>query len=79
MVVSYKTRGDLFLPDNPRVWSDKIAGFGTTRTYDPAPDGKRIVALVPDEAPEEQQAQDRVIFLLNFFAELRRRVPAERE
>jgi hypothetical protein len=28
------------------------------------------------EAPEAQKAQSHVIFLLNFFDELRRRVPA---
>ena len=73
MVASYQERGDSFLAEEPRVWSDKIVGFGTTRSYDPAPDGKRIVALMPADAPQEPH--DRVIFLLNFFDELRRRVP----
>jgi serine/threonine-protein kinase len=73
MVASYRADGDLFLPDKPRVWSKKIVGFGTTRSYDPAPDGKFIVALMPAETSPEPH--DRVIFLLNFFDELRRRVP----
>jgi eukaryotic-like serine/threonine-protein kinase len=73
MVASYKAHGDSFVPDQPRVWSKKIAAFSTTRSYDPAPDGKSIVALMPAETPQEPQ--DRVIFLLNFFDELRRRVP----
>ena len=44
--------------------------------YAVAPDGKRIAALMPAETPGQQQAQNHVIFLENFFDELRRRVPA---
>ena len=73
MAVSYKIRGDGFIADRPRVWSKKIVSFSTTRSYDPAPDGKHIVALTPADTPQEPH--DRVIFLLNFFDELRRRVP----
>lgn len=74
MAVSYQVRGGAFLADKLRVWSQRpIASFSTTRSYDPAPDGKRIVALMPADAP--QAAQSHVIFLLNFFDELRRRAP----
>ena len=73
MVASYKAHGDSFVPDKPRLYSKKIVGFGTTRSYDPAPDGKHIVALAA--ADTAQGSHDRVIFLLNFFDELRRRVP----
>ena len=74
MIAQYKARGDSFLPDKPRVWSEKgLVRFGTTRSYDPAPDGKRIVALKPADTPEGPQ--DHVIFLLNCFDELRRRAP----
>ena len=45
------------------------------QSYDLAPDGKRLAALMPVETPEEQQAQNHVIFLENFFDELRRKVP----
>jgi len=38
-------------------------------------DGKRIAALMPVETPKGQQTQNHVIFLENFFDELRRRVP----
>jgi eukaryotic-like serine/threonine-protein kinase len=73
MVASYRTRGDAFVPDQPRVYSKKVVGFSTTRSYDPAPDGKHIVALAAADTAE--RPHDRVIFLLNFFDELRRRVP----
>jgi eukaryotic-like serine/threonine-protein kinase len=60
----------------PRVWSEKkLAHVGFLGAYDVGPDGKRIAALVPAETPEGQKAQNHVIFLLNFFDELRRRVP----
>ncbi len=66
------------MADKPRVWSEKrIADTGLNGiNYDVAPDGKRIAALMPVEAPETQKAQNHVIFLENFFDELRRRVPA---
>jgi len=64
--------------DKARPWSEKqLADFGVVgiSNYDLAPDGKRVVALLPVETPEAQQAQNHVIFLENFFDELRRKVP----
>jgi Tol biopolymer transport system component/DNA-binding winged helix-turn-helix (wHTH) protein len=76
MAASYRVLGDSFVADKPRVWSEKRpVTFTSTRSYDPAPDGKRIVALMPAETPEEPPGH--LIFLLNFFDELRRRVPVE--
>jgi serine/threonine-protein kinase len=73
MVTSYKEHGDSFVAEKPHVWSEnRFILFSTTRPYDPAPDGKHVVALVPAETAE---THDRMIFLLNFFDELRRRVP----
>lgn len=46
-----------------------------TGVYDLAPDGKRVVALMPVATPEAQQTQNHVIFLENFSDELRRKVP----
>jgi eukaryotic-like serine/threonine-protein kinase len=78
MVATYTAKGDAFAADKPRVWSEKrLADFGPVGvlTYDVAPDGKRIAALMPADAPEEQKAQTHVIFLQNFFDEVRRRTP----
>jgi serine/threonine-protein kinase len=74
MAASYRAHGDSLLIDTPRVYSNKVVVFGTTRSYDPAPDGQSIVALTAADA--KHGPQDRVVFLLNFFDELRRRVPA---
>jgi serine/threonine-protein kinase len=78
MVVAYTVKEDSFVADKPRVWSDKqLADAGVAGiNYALAPDGKRIVALMPAEAPVQPQAQSHVIFLENFFDDLRRRVPA---
>ena len=76
MVAGFAVKGDSFVADKPRVWSEKkIADIGFLANYDLAADGKRIVALMPVETPPGQQAQNHVIFLENFFDELRRRVP----
>jgi eukaryotic-like serine/threonine-protein kinase len=77
MVAAYTAKGDSFVSDNPRVWSEKrIGNVGLFKNFDLAPDGKRIVALMPAEGPQAQQSQNHVVFLENFFDELRRRMPA---
>jgi Tol biopolymer transport system component/predicted Ser/Thr protein kinase len=76
MVAAYSVKGDSFAPDKPRAWSEKrLANLGFAGNYDLAPDGKRVAALLPAEGPGEQQAQNHVIFLQNFFDEVRRRAP----
>ncbi len=60
------------------MWSDKQLGgaLGNVKNIDLASDGRRIVALMPAaEAKGAQVAQNHVVFLLNFFDELRRKVP----
>ena len=78
MVAAYTVKGDSLAADQPKVWSEKrIAEQGMLgyASYDVARDGKRMAALMPVETPESQQAQSHVIFLLNFFDELRRKAP----
>jgi serine/threonine-protein kinase len=76
MVVTYTVKGDSFMADKPRLWTDKrLAETGLAQNLDITPDGKRFVVLMPPEGAEEQKAQNHVTFLLNFFDELRRRVP----
>jgi eukaryotic-like serine/threonine-protein kinase len=77
MAAAYAAKADSFVPDKPRAWSGKRLAnvVGISSNYDPAPDGKRIAAVMPAETPEVQQAQNHVTFLLNFADELRRKVP----
>jgi hypothetical protein len=77
MVTAYTVKGDSFVADKPRVWIEKQLGGSVNRVknVDLAPDGKRIVALMPVETAEAQKAQNQVTFLENFFDEVRRKVP----
>ena len=79
MAATYAVKGDSFVADKPRLWSDKqLAGMvNASRNLDLAPDGKRIVALMPVETAEGQKAQNHVIFLENFFDEVRRRTATQ--
>jgi Tol biopolymer transport system component len=77
MVAAYTEKGDSFVADNPREWSEKqIGGAIGAKNVDLAADGKRIIALMPVETAEAQKGQSHVIFLENFFDELRHKVPA---
>jgi Tol biopolymer transport system component len=71
---SYKLVGDSFVADRPRVWGK----LGGATAFDLAPDGKRLVLLSPIAAAEAPRQEHTVMFLQNFFDELRRRVPTGR-
>jgi Tol biopolymer transport system component len=79
MVTTYTVKGDSFVADKPRVWSEKELGgvVNAVKNVDLAPDGKRIAALMPVETPEAQKAQSHVIFLENFLDEVRRRTATQ--
>ena len=76
MVVAYTVKGDVFVADKPRVWSDRRLLEVQQRNLDITPDGSRFVVSMPLDAPEAQRAQNHVIFLENFGDELRRRFPS---
>ena len=75
MVAGYTVNGDSFLAEKPRLWSERRLAMVYGWNFDVAPDGKRIAAIMQaDAGPEGQNAQNHVIFLLNFFDYLRQRV-----
>jgi serine/threonine-protein kinase len=76
MVAAYKVQNNSFVVENPRVWSEKrLSGGGATvGNYDLAPDGKRIVAILPAD-PEADTSSHHVTFVMNFIDEVRRRLP----
>ena len=75
MAVSYTAKGDLFAPGKPRVWTEtRLRSLGSFGNYDLAPDGKRLAAIVADDANGEKPPTH-LTFLLNFFDELRRKAP----
>jgi serine/threonine-protein kinase len=75
MVAGYSVQGDSFVPGKPRVWSESGVPAGNSLSA-LAPDGKRFAVVLPSEIGNEQKPITQVTFLLNFFDELRRRVPA---
>ena len=75
MVLPYKVEASSFIPGKARLWSD-------TRLFDPggpnldlAPDGNRFVVFSPAEADPTAKASGHVTVVLNFFDELKRRIP----
>jgi hypothetical protein len=78
MVVNYTMKGGAFVIDKPRVWLERPLAIrdNTTWSFDLAPDGKRVLVLIPTDQAEVQKQPTHVTFLFNFFDELRRRVPA---
>jgi dipeptidyl aminopeptidase/acylaminoacyl peptidase len=75
MVATYRVEGDSFRADQPRLWTE--ARFLTRprqRSFDLHPDGDRFaLAAVPDTPSAARQ--DKLIFIFNFFDELRRLAP----
>jgi serine/threonine-protein kinase len=75
MAVSYTAKGDSFAAAKPRVWTEtRLPSTGNFPNYDLAPDGRRLAAFVADDANGEKPLTH-LTFLLNFFDELRRKVP----
>jgi serine/threonine-protein kinase len=77
MVLSYAGKEGAFLPDKPRVWSERqLANQGLTKNFDLAPGGKRFAVILPAESAEPQTSRNHVTLVLNFFDEIRRRTAA---
>jgi len=78
-VATYILAGNSFRAERPRAWSpERVLPLTTvTRAFDLHPDGQRLAVL---KTAEEQTAtkRDRVVFIQNFFDELRRIAPAAR-
>ena len=72
MAAGYTLNGDTFAVEKPRVWIAKLPGT----EWDLAPDGKRIAVVTHVESAEAPKQDHEIVFLMNFFDELRRRVPA---
>jgi Tol biopolymer transport system component len=75
MVVDYSVEGGSFVAGKPRLWSDKQLFYLGTSNLDLAPDGQRFVVLTTGESADVEKKPVQVTMLLNFFDELRRRIP----
>ena len=75
-VVDFATRGNAVDRSPPRVLFSGVYGrdeYGD-QSWDVAPDGS-IAVLTPAASSQAPSAERTVVFLENFFDELRRRVP----
>jgi Tol biopolymer transport system component len=82
MVASYAVVGDSFVAEKPRLWSEgrfvlRQHSGGPNRSFDLDPDGQRF-ALAAVQETQAAEKQDKVVFIFNFFDELRRLAPAKR-
>jgi serine/threonine-protein kinase len=88
MVVDYIEEGESFHALKSRPWSEHQIGTipgnaldlregasGMLRLFDLTPDGKTIIGWEPEEQPKEPRADLHMTMLLNWFDEVRRRVP----
>ena len=70
--VSYTAQADRFAPGKPRTWIERIG----TNLWELAPDGNRVIALLPVGEEQKPAGPDHeIVMLFNFFDELRRKVP----
>jgi serine/threonine-protein kinase len=72
--------GGVFHAMKPRAWADKQIWqpADTSMPFQPfdlAPDGKRIIAFATDEGPKGAKVNLHVTMLVNWFDEVRRRLP----
>jgi Tol biopolymer transport system component/tRNA A-37 threonylcarbamoyl transferase component Bud32 len=78
MVANYTVTGDSFIAERPREWFGKrLTNIGMATNLDVAPDGKRLVVLMPAETPEAQESKSHVTLVVNFFDEVRRRIAGQ--
>jgi Tol biopolymer transport system component/tRNA A-37 threonylcarbamoyl transferase component Bud32 len=74
-VATYAIAGNSFTSGTPRAWSPTVVRRnGVQQSFDVSPDGTRVVTL-PAPAAKNVSGTLHVTFLLNFFDEVRRRVP----
>jgi serine/threonine-protein kinase len=85
MVADYRVAGESFQAFKPRLWADKPIGTSTPAgvsfdigfpPFDLMPGGERIITVAADERPKEAKVNLHVTLLVNWFDELRRRLPA---
>ena len=76
MVADYTVKQENFDVGKPRVWSaTPILRTGVNRNLDLHPDGKRFAVFPIPGNPTTPESGAQVTFILNFFEELKRKVP----
>jgi hypothetical protein len=71
MFAPFTVDSDTFHPEAPRPWSEgRYQTRGSRRMFDVHPDGERV-ALAPAPRTPGRSNPDSVVFVFNFFDELR--------
>ena len=73
MVAAHTLEGESFRAEKPRLWSEGRYVVRGSRMFDLHPDGTRVAVATAPLGPAVKQ--DKLMFLFNFFDELRRIVP----
>ena len=69
--VPYMAAGNSFVSEKPKIW---LTTLGNAISFDLSPDGKRVLVVTPTGG-DVPKVEHTVVFMQNFFDELRRRVP----
>ncbi|HEX5420827.1 MAG TPA: hypothetical protein VFY39_12575 [Gammaproteobacteria bacterium] len=70
MAVSYRIMNGVFVPEAPRVWSGvPLADTGVIANFDLAPDGRRVIAMLPAGGVDAQTGRETVTLVSDAFAE----------
>jgi serine/threonine protein kinase/Tol biopolymer transport system component len=80
MVAPFKTDGDVFRAETPRVWASMPLAMRPrrpSRDLDLHPDGKRFAVAAATN--QDLAKRDHVVLIFNFFDELRRLAPPEQQ
>ncbi len=81
MAARYRVVGDALQAETPQPWSPtgyvSPGGSPSSAPFDVHPDGKRLAVLAA--RPEADVVNDKVVFLFNFFDELRRIAPVTKK
>jgi serine/threonine-protein kinase len=73
MVAAFTVEGDSFRAEKPRSWSDgRFVVRGLNRMFDLHPDGERFALTAQTQMGTKQ---DKLVFIFNFFDDLRRIAP----
>jgi serine/threonine-protein kinase len=79
MVADYTVAGGSFVAGKPRLWSPtQVRATAAVANLDLAPDGKRFAVFPLPDPRTEDKSSVHVTFLLNFFDEIKRRIPSGR-
>ncbi len=76
-VVPFKVDGDSFVPEQPRVWSDRKIFQSTLCNVDLMADGKHFIVFLEPENMSGAQGSAHVTLVENFLDELKRKAPVK--